>query len=228
MQGAQVEIRNVYKSYKLENHHVEVLRGANACFAPGERVAIVGASGAGKSTLLHLLGTLDAPTQGEVWIDGVATHLLKPRELADFRNKTIGFVFQFHHLLPDFTALENVAMPAWIAGDLGAPVRARAHEWLEQMGLGSRSHHRPSQLSGGEQQRVALARALMMQPRVLLADEPTGNLDAKTGEQIHELLMEVNRKLHMTLVVVTHNESLAARMPRRLQMEEGQLREIHA
>lgn len=223
-----MEIRNVYKSYALAGHSVAVLRGVNASFAAGERVAVVGASGAGKSTLLHIMGTLDAPDQGEVWVDGVATHRLTVRELAVFRNKTIGFVFQFHHLLPDFTALENVSMPAWIAGEQGAVVSSRAREWLERMGLSARAHHRPAELSGGEQQRVALARALMMQPRLLLADEPTGNLDAKTGEHIHELLLEINKTLGMTLVVVTHNESLAARMSRRLYMEEGQLRETHA
>jgi len=198
-----------------------VLRDITLSIAAGERVAIVGASGAGKSTLLHVLGTLDAPSAGEISIDGQATTRMSSSQLADFRNRTIGFVFQFHHLLPDFTALENVAMPALIAGLDRAKALSRADGLLRRVGLGDRLEHRPGELSGGEQQRVALARALVMEPRLLLADEPTGNLDTKTGEEIHNLIVELNREFGMTLVVVTHNAEFARRMPRVLNMADG-------
>ena len=186
-------------------------------------VAVVGESGAGKSTFLHVLGTLDVASSGKVVIDGVDTTTMRKTVLAAFRNRMIGFVFQFHHLLPEFSAVENAAMPGLIAGLSRKQAEQQAVDLLSRVGLGHRLEHRPGELSGGEQQRVALARALVMQPRLLLADEPTGNLDARTGAAIHELFVELNRERGMTMIVVTHNEDLAARMPRRLHMAEGQI-----
>jgi lipoprotein-releasing system ATP-binding protein len=189
----------------------------------GELVSLVGASGAGKSTFLHVLGTLDAPAAGEIRFQGNSIFEMSDAEVAEFRNRTIGFVFQSHYLLPEFTALENVAMPALIQWrDRSASLRT-ARELLERVGLGGRVEHRPGELSGGEAQRVALARALVLQPALLLADEPTGNLDPQTGEGIHQLLREVNRDLGVTAVVVTHNEALAHSMPRRLRLESGEV-----
>jgi lipoprotein-releasing system ATP-binding protein len=195
----------------------------NLTVEAGDMVAIVGASGAGKSTFLHVLGTLDAPTSGRIQIDEQDLTRMDAAKLAAFRNRTIGFVFQFHHLLPEFTAVENVAMPGLIAGLSRPEAERRATALLADVGLSHRLDHRPGELSGGEQQRVALARALLMEPRLLLADEPTGNLDARTGADIHELLVELNRKRGMTMIVVTHNEDLAARMPRRLHMVKGRI-----
>jgi lipoprotein-releasing system ATP-binding protein len=223
MPGSHVEIQALYKSFALGGRPINVLQGVNLTVQAGDMVAIVGASGAGKSTFLHVLGTLDAPTSGRIRIDDQDLTLLNAAELAAFRNRTIGFVFQFHHLLPEFTAVENVAMPGLISGLPRALAEQRACALLEDVGLAHRLEHRPGELSGGEQQRVALARALVMDPRLLLADEPTGNLDARTGAAIHELLVELNRKRGMTMIVVTHNEDLAARMPRRLHMLKGQV-----
>jgi lipoprotein-releasing system ATP-binding protein len=218
-----LSIRNVFKSYFLHGKRVDVLRGVSLDIERGELVSLIGASGAGKSTFLHVLGTLDAPAAGEVLFEGRSLFAMNDAHIADFRNRTIGFVFQSHHLLPEFTALENVAMPALIQRRDRGPAYAYARELLERVGLGSRVDHRPGELSGGEAQRVALARALVLKPALLLADEPTGNLDPATGEGIHQLLREVNRDLGITAVVVTHNAVLAASMPRRLRLAAGEV-----
>ncbi len=218
-----VRIRALHKSYWLNDKRIDVLRGVDLDIGAGEMVALVGASGVGKSTFLHVLGTLDLPTAGEVHIGGEDVFSRGEAALADFRNKTIGFVFQSHYLLPEFTALQNVAMPARIQRLPEAEAHARAKKMLEAVGLAERLDHKPGELSGGEQQRVALARALVLEPRLLLADEPTGNLAPATGEGIHELLFEMNRRLGITAVVVTHNEALAKRMPRSLRLAGGLL-----
>jgi lipoprotein-releasing system ATP-binding protein len=218
---ALVELRNLFKSYFLHGKRIDVLRDVSLDIEQGELVSLVGASGAGKSTFLHVLGTLDAPAAGTMRFEGRSVFDLNDAALADFRNRTIGFVFQSHFLLPEFTAEENVAMPALVRrADRGEALR-EARALLERMGLGHRAEHRPGELSGGESQRVALARALVLRPRLLLADEPTGNLDPATGEGIHALLREVNRDLGVTAVVVTHNEALARSMPRRLRLAAG-------
>jgi lipoprotein-releasing system ATP-binding protein len=186
-------------------------------------VAIVGESGVGKSTLLHILGTLDRPTGGEVWFDGENLTSKSDRDLAHFRNREIGFIFQFHHLLPDFTALENVMMPALIGRTSADAARRRAGHLLDRVGLAERLEHRPGELSGGEQQRVAVARALVQEPRAVLADEPTGNLDPATGEGVQNLLMELNREHNITLVVVTHSATLASAMDRTLRLTAGRI-----
>jgi lipoprotein-releasing system ATP-binding protein len=206
-----------------DGNRVEVLRGVNLTVAAGEKVAIVGESGVGKSTLLHLLGALDAPTGGRVLFGGTDIFELNEARLAAFRNNEIGFIFQFHHLLPDFTALENVMMPGLIGGWSRERAETRAREVLDRVGLAARLTHRPGELSGGEQQRVAVARAVMLSPRAILADEPTGNLDPATGDSVHELLIELNRQHEITLVVVTHNERLAARMDRTLRLVQGKV-----
>ena len=216
-----LEMVDLEKAYSLDGRRIEVLRGANVSIGRGEMVSIIGASGAGKSTLLHVLGTLDAPDAGDVRYEGTSLVGRTGAQLADFRNQHLGFVFQFHHLLGEFTALENVMMPALIRRLPTATAASMASQGLAEVGLGHRLHHRPGELSGGEQQRVALARALVLSPPLLLADEVTGNLDESTGEAIHELLFELNRRRHITLVVVTHNRSLADRMPRRLLLEDG-------
>ncbi len=222
---ALLSIRNVFKSYFLHGKRIDVLRGVSLDIEKGEMVSMIGASGAGKSTFLHVLGTLDMPAAGELLFEGRSVFSMNDAEIADFRNRTIGFVFQSHYLLPEFTALENVAMPALVQRRDKAPSYAYARELLERVGLGSRVDHRPGELSGGEAQRVALARALVLKPPVLLADEPTGNLDPATGEGIHQLLREVNRDLGITCVVVTHNAALAQSMPRRLRLNAGQVSE---
>jgi lipoprotein-releasing system ATP-binding protein len=225
MLGARIEIRNLRKSFELGGRIIEVLRGVDVSIGAGEMVAVLGSSGVGKSTFLHVLGTLDQPTSGGILYDGNDVVRLAPAKLADFRNHTIGFVFQFHHLLPEFTAEENCAMPALISGATRDEAIARARKLLDRVGLSQRLDHRPGELSGGEQQRVALARALIMEPRVLLADEPTGNLDTHTAEEIHGLTVELNRERGMTMVVVTHNADLAGRMPRRVHMVDGKISE---
>jgi len=222
---ALLSIRNVFKSYFLHGKRIDVLRAVSLDLEKGELVSLVGASGAGKSTFLHVLGTLDAPAAGEVFFEGRSVFAMNDAEIAEFRNRTIGFVFQSHYLLPEFTALENVAMPALIQRRERAGAYAYARELLERVGLGQRVDHRPGELSGGEAQRVALARALVLKPAILLADEPTGNLDPATGEGIHQLLRDVNRELGITAVVVTHNETLARSMPRRLRLAGGQVTE---
>jgi lipoprotein-releasing system ATP-binding protein len=221
MPGARVDIRSLYKSFEHGGRVIEVLRGINLSIGAGEMVAVVGSSGAGKSTFLHVLGTLDQPTSGAVEFDGSDVTRYGAARLSDFRNHTIGFVFQFHHLLPEFTAVENCAMPGLIAGLGRGEALPRAKALLDRVGLSDRLTHRPGELSGGEQQRVALARALIMEPRVLLADEPTGNLDTHTGEEIHQLIVELNRERGMTMLVVTHNPDFARRLPRRVRMVDG-------
>jgi lipoprotein-releasing system ATP-binding protein len=218
-----LSIRNVFKSYFLHGKRIDVLRGVSLDIERGELVSLVGPSGAGKSTFLHVIGTLDAPAAGEVLCEGRSVFSLNDAEIAEFRNRTIGFVFQSHYLLPEFTALENVAMPALVQRAERSKTYAKARELLERVGLGARVDHKPGELSGGEAQRVALARALVLQPAILLADEPTGNLDPATGEGIHQLLRDVNRDLGITAVVVTHNEALARSMPRQLRLAGGQV-----
>lgn len=202
---------------------IDVLVNLDLTVEAGETVAIVGQSGAGKSTLLHLLGTLDQPTQGKVLFDGVDLFALREQEQAIFRNREIGFIFQFHHLLPDFTALENVTMPALIRGMNAAEAQARARATLERVGLGARLTHKPGELSGGEQQRVAVARAVALSPRVIMADEPTGNLDPVTGAEVQGLLTELNREQGITLIIVTHNEGFSASTHRTLRLQNGRL-----
>jgi lipoprotein-releasing system ATP-binding protein len=220
-----VEIRGLVKSYRWNEREISVLRGADLDIRAGERISLTGPSGSGKSTFLHVLGTLDEPDAGSVKFAGRDIFHQSPAELAAFRNETIGFVFQFHHLLPEFSALENVMMPGWIHRDGGAAVEKRAKEMLELVGLSHRLDHRPGELSGGEQQRVAIARALVLGPKILLADEPTGNLDEENAQAIHDLLDEMNQKTGLTLLVVTHSSSLARRMPRRLHMADGRVME---
>ncbi len=203
---------------------LRVLDGIDLDIRKGEMLAIVGASGVGKSTFLHVLGGLERPSGGSVFYDDVDLYALESDGIARFRNERIGFVFQFHHLLPEFTALENVMMPALIRGMTKAAAAGLATRLLNEVGLGARLHHRPGELSGGEQQRVAVARALVLGPDVVLADEPTGNLDAHTGEAIHELLRTINRQKAVTFVVVTHNDKLALRADRIFRMTEGVLR----
>jgi len=221
--GARVEVQNLTKVFLHGGRRLEILRGINLTLAAGEMVAVVGASGVGKSTLLHCLGTLDLPSSGRILFDGSDITRLSASALAAFRNRAIGFVFQFHHLLPEFTALENVMMPALIQRTPRAEAERQARAILGRVGLGQRLTHVPGELSGGEQQRVALARALILEPAVLLADEPTGNLDSHTGQEIHELFFELNRERGTTMMVVTHNPELARRLPRRLLMVDGNI-----
>ena len=218
-----VRIEGLTKTYLMGDKRLEVLRGIDLEIAAGELVALTGPSGAGKSTFLHLLGTLDVPTGGRILVDGEDVFARGEEGLALLRNETIGFVFQSHHLLPEVTALENAMMPALIRRTARADARRRAAEMLSLVGLGERMEHRPGELSGGEQQRVALARALCLRPRLLLADEPTGNLDPGTAEGIHALLSDLNARMGVTAVVVTHNERLASSLPRRLRLEAGRL-----
>lgn len=220
-----IEARDLRKTYWLHGQPIEVLRGVSVSIKPGELVSLTGPSGAGKSTLLHVLGTLDVPTGGSVVMDGVDVWKQTTGAIARFRNERIGFVFQFHHLLPEFTALENVMMPGLVGRRNQAQVMKRAKELLADVGLAARFEHRPGELSGGEQQRVALARALVNDPKILLADEPTGNLDEKTGQGIHEIIDRLNRDRGITAIVVTHNPRLAERMPRRLHLDREGLRD---
>ena len=225
MTASFLEVKDLHKAYEKGATTIEVLRGASFSLTKGDMVSVTGASGAGKSTLLHLIGTLDAPDRGTIRYEGRDLGTLTSGELADFRNHEIGFVFQFHHLLPEFSALENVMMPALIRRLPRSDAEARATKVLREVGLAQRFLHRPGELSGGEQQRVALARALVLDPPLLLADEVTGNLDERTGEEIHHLLFELNEQRGVTLVVVTHNMSLANRMPRRLLVEGGMVKD---
>ena len=216
-----LEGRGLHKSYWLGEKEIHVLRGASFALRAGEMASLVGPSGVGKSTFLHVVGTLDPPTAGNVLYDGQDAFEMGEELLARFRNRNVGFVFQFHYLLPEFTALQNTAMPGLISRQSRDEAERVARETLELVGLGHRLDHRPGELSGGEQQRVALARALVLKPRLLLADEPTGNLDEATGEGIHQLLLDLNRRLGIAAIVVTHNPRLAERMPRRLRLHEG-------
>jgi lipoprotein-releasing system ATP-binding protein len=219
---AVVEAKDLWKTYRGgDGATVHVLSGVSLSVGRGEMVAIVGASGAGKSTFLHLLGALDQPTKGYVVLSGETVQGRNDDALATLRNRTVGFVFQFHHLLREFSALENVMMPQLIGGVAQKTARSRAEELLARVGLSGRMHHRPSELSGGEQQRTAVARALANDPAVLLADEPTGNLDQMNAERLHELFVELVRDMEIGMVVVTHNQSLAARAHRVLLLENG-------
>lgn len=222
MEGA-IRAREIVKGYRTTAGYLPILRDLELEVAAGEMVAVVGASGVGKSTLLHVLGTLDRPESGQVEICGEDVFRYAEEPLRRFRNRTLGFVFQFHHLLPEFSALENVAMPLRIARVAEGPARARAAELLAEVGLQARADHVPSTLSGGEQQRVAVARALAQDPRVLLADEPTGNLDRETGDRLHELLRRLNRDRGLTVLAVTHNLHLAGLCDRALTLEQGKL-----
>ncbi len=223
MTAPLVRIEGLQKTYLLGDRRLEVLRGIDLDIEAGELVALTGPSGAGKSTFLHLLGTLDVPTRGRILFEGEDVFGGGEDERAVFRNRTIGFVFQSHHLLPEFTALENAMMPALIRRVGRDEARRRGAEVLGLVGLADRLEHRPGELSGGEQQRVAIARALCLSPRLLLADEPTGNLDPQTAEGIHQLLIELNAHTGITAVVVTHNERLAGALPRRLRLLGGRL-----
>jgi lipoprotein-releasing system ATP-binding protein len=235
-----VEVRDMSKTFQHGARKLDVLRGVNLTLREGEMVTIIGASGAGKSTLLHCLGTLDLPTSGEILVwpraaagaspgasRGAPTDItrLSPPDLAEFRNRSIGFVFQFHHLLPEFSAVENVMMPALIARMPVREARERAEHILDQVAMSHRLAHRPGELSGGEQQRVAIARALVMQPRLLLADEPTGNLDTRTSAEVHGLLFQLNAEHALSMLVVTHNMQLAEQMPRVVRMADGRILE---
>lgn len=202
---------------------LQVLKGVSLEINEGEVVSIVGASGAGKSTLLHIIGTLDKPDNGTITLNGIETGKLKDKKLSDFRNRAIGFVFQFHHLLPEFTALENVCIPAFIAGKSQQEAEAKAKELLAFLGLAERVNHKPSELSGGEQQRVAVARALVNQPAVVLADEPSGNLDSQSAKDLHQMFFDLRDKFNQTFVIVTHNDELAAMADRKLEMRDGQI-----
>ncbi len=217
-------VRNVTKAFQIgkdRSSKLVVLRGVSLDVAKGEMIAIVGASGAGKSTLLHILGTLDRPTSGEISFEGKDFSSMGDDQLAHLRNDRIGFVFQFHHLLPEFTAVENVAMPALIQGKALADVRERAIALLKEVGLEDRAEQKPPKMSGGEAQRVAVARALMNQPGIVLADEPTGNLDSANAEILHNLIWEYNKRTGQTFIIVTHNESLAKRADRVLRIVDG-------
>ena len=216
---------NVSKKFATASEDIEIIKNISMVVEEGEMLAIVGQSGSGKSTLLHLMGALDTPSSGEICFEGRDMALMSADQTAAFRNKTLGFVFQFHHLLPEFSALENVAMPAIIGGASQRSVMPRAREMLDRVGLSARMDSKIATLSGGERQRVAIARAVFMRPRVLLADEPTGNLDEVTGAQVGALMNELNRELGMTLVVVTHNRELAAGMGRTLELKAGTLYE---
>jgi lipoprotein-releasing system ATP-binding protein len=218
-----IRAREVSKSFQIGGGTLEVLKGVNLGIEKGEFIAIVGPSGVGKSTLLQILGGLDRPTAGEILYENLSLGGLDDGRLAQFRNQTVGFIFQFHHLLPEFTAVENVMMPLLVARSRRSQAREVAGSLLREVGLEQRLEHRPAELSGGEQQRVAIARALATSPKVLLADEPTGNLDTKTGEASYELLRRLNRERGLTLVMVTHNEGLARRSDRIVPMLDGRV-----
>ena len=212
-----IEVKNIRKSFGT----LEVLKSVNLKVEKGEVVSIVGASGAGKTSLLQIIGTLDNASSGSLYISGSNISDLSRKTLASFRNQNIGFVFQFHRLLPEFSAIENVMMPAWIAGTSDSEAETRANELLNDLGLSDRSRHLPAELSGGEKQRVAVARALMNSPKVLLADEPSGNLDSENATKLHDLFFDLRDKLGLTIIIVTHNEELAARADRTLRMSDG-------
>lgn len=212
-----ISVQQVTKTYQ----DLQVLKGINLTIKEGEVVAIVGASGAGKTTLLQIMGTLDKADTGSLQLNGIDVTKLSSRKLADFRNKHIGFIFQFHQLLPEFTALENVCIPAWIGHKPNQETLERAKELLAYLGLSDRINHKPGALSGGEQQRVAVARALINKPAVVFADEPSGNLDSKNAEELHDLFFELKKEFNQTFVIVTHNEALANRADRKLVMKDG-------
>jgi len=221
-----IHVDNVYKHYTRDKTKIDVLRGVQMEIAAGEMVAIVGPSGAGKSTLLHLLGGLDRPSAGTIRYDGIALSQLRDEALADFRNQHIGFVFQFHYLLPEFSALENAMMPALIRRRAKPEAKKEAQQLLISVGLSDRLHHRPGELSGGEQQRVAVARALMNAPAVVLADEPTGNLDRAMSQSLQLLLRQLNEERGQTFIIVTHDREFAAQMDRAISLVDGKIRAV--
>ena len=215
-----LQAKDIHKNYG----DLEVLRGVDLTLNKGEIVSIVGPSGSGKSTLLHILGTLDRPGRGEILINGNKMSALNDKQMADFRNRHIGFVFQFHHLLPEFTAMENVCVPGWINGKKKKEVATRAKSLLESLGLGDRLDNKPGALSGGEQQRVAVARALINEPLIIFADEPTGNLDSAHARDLHQLFFDLRKKFYQTFLIVTHNEDLAKMSDRVLHMKDGKMK----
>jgi lipoprotein-releasing system ATP-binding protein len=226
MSNRLLEITDLKKSFDHMGKRIDVLRGLNLKVEQGEMCAVVGASGAGKSTFLHVVGTLDRPTGGSIRVNGDDVTTMSERALAEFRNKTIGFVFQFHHLLPEFTALENTMMPGLIRKMDRTKLEAEALTILDEVGLSHRITHKPGELSGGEQQRVALARALVLKPPLLLADEPTGNLDGATADAIHDVFFQMNDRYGTTMLLVTHNPALAKRLPRTLRLAEGRVMDL--
>jgi lipoprotein-releasing system ATP-binding protein len=226
MSETVLEARDVRRQFQQGPVTLEVLQSVSLAINAGERLSIVGASGSGKTTLLQILGGLDKPTSGNVFVDGKDIHSLGERERGELRNHALGFVYQFHHLLPEFSALENVAMPLLVRRANTGEAKDRAREILKRVGLGERLDHRPHQLSGGERQRAAVARALVTQPKLVLADEPTGNLDGRNAEAVFELMLELNRERRTSLVIVTHDLRIAARMDRALEIENGTLRKV--
>ena len=216
-----IEVKELHKSYGT----TEVLKGVNGRISKGDFITIVGASGAGKSTLLHLVAGLDSYNSGSISFDGMSLGNLSKKELNDYRNKHVGLVFQFHNLLPELTALENITLPRWISGQMDDSAERKANELLQLLGIEHRAHHLPNEMSGGEQQRVAIARALINEPALLLADEPTGNLDSANAAAVHELLLKLNQELGQTIVVVTHNKELAALGATKWSMTDGKLGE---
>ena len=225
MTEAVLECRNVVREFSEAGTTLQVLRGVNLAVRPAERVAIIGASGSGKTTLLQIMGGLDEPTEGGVLVNGAPMHGTNEKAKGELRNKYIGFIYQFHHLLPEFTAEENVAMPLLIRREKKLEALGKARDLLGRVGLGERLNHKPGELSGGERQRAAVARALITRPQLVLADEPTGNLDAGNGEHVLKLMLELNEELQRSLVIVTHDHSIAKRMDRILVLEDGILKE---
>ena len=220
-----IKISNLHKTFIKDGNKIHVLRGLNLDIPRGESLAVLGASGAGKSTLLHILGTLDHPTSGNITFGGVNVFAWNEEKISAFRNQKIGFVFQFHNLLPEFSSLENVMMPALINGMSAKEAEKLATSLLEEMDLSDRGTHKPGELSGGEQQRVAVARALIMNPDIILADEPTGNLDTETGKKVEDILISMNKMRQITLIVVTHNKALAERRSGSIGLKDGQIEE---